>query len=116
MFWAAEATIGTPAVSFNSQSPFRKAQTSKLITKCAVLIDTADADTWISGINCPNCTGHNTFDNGLSSTATDAQILLSIGQLAGSVTGEVVSDIINIGGGHVSHDAYRLKEGALRGN
>jgi hypothetical protein len=40
MVWTLEATVGTPGVSFSSESPFRVAQTSKLITKCAVKMDT----------------------------------------------------------------------------
>ena len=106
MVWTLEATVGTPGVSFSSESPFRVAQTSKLITKCAVKMDTFSPDSYVGGVTCQTCSGHNLYDFTLSSTAKDMHKQATLDHINGPITGEVVSDTISIGGADVSHDAY----------
>ena len=106
MVWTVNAWVGTPGQSFSGQSPFRVAQTSKLIIKCTVQLDTMSPDSFLCGITCQTCSGHNLYDLFLSSTAEDQKKQGSLSHLNGPVNGDVVTDMINIGGGDVSHDAY----------
>jgi hypothetical protein len=106
LFFTLNVSIGTPPVAFPSQSPFQIAQTSKLITKYTVQIDSLVPDTWISGVDCTTCSTDQPYDFTLSSSAMNMNTQVTTNQVTGPVTGELVTDLINAGGGVVSHDAY----------
>ena len=103
MDWTAELTIGTPPTTFSSQSLFWVVQTSKLIIKCAVGLDTLTSDLFVSGVNCTTCLGHNFFNITNSSTLSDENVTAAVMLGGGSVTGDVVHDVVIIGGLEVSH-------------
>ena len=103
MNWAAELTIGTPPITFSGQSLFWVVQTSKLIIKCAVGLDTLTATTFVSGVNCTTCLGHNLFNKSNSSTVFDENVNATVALGGGNITGDVVRDVVTMGGFEVSH-------------
>ena len=106
--WTVDVTVGTPGITIPSKSLFQVARTSKLITKCAVQLDSFSSDTWVSGTSCLTCFEHTRYDITRSSTAKDLHNQSTLTQLIsnGPVTGETVSDVMAVGPNAVSHDAY----------
>ena len=79
--------------------------------KCPVQFDTEHPDIFISSPSCPTCSEHKLYDPSLSSTSVDKNTqVTSVRFGPGTVDGGVVSDVIFIGGGMVSHGTYPLKE------
>ena len=105
ILWTLDVTVGSPGSVFSGQSPFQVAQTSKLIIKCAVHLDTSTPDMFLCGTSCLTCFEHKRYNITLSSTAKDMKNQTTLHGLIGPVTGEIVSDMISAGGATVSHNA-----------
>jgi hypothetical protein len=95
-------SAGTPPRSYNSQSPFRAAQKSKLTRKCAVQF-TTQADTFFFDPTCQTCKGHNFYDITISSTAKSLGSTATLNINGNAVSGNVATDTFSIFGFEVSH-------------
>ena len=109
--WTVGVNVGTPPVEYNRQSPFRVAQTSKLITKCAVQLDTFSTNIFLCGVSCLTCFEHKRYDPSQSSTSSipaGMEPPATVNFSLGSVTGDAIIDSIAIGTDgrvNVSHGA-----------
>jgi hypothetical protein len=110
MVWTGDIEVGTPPQAFPGQLLFRVAQTSKLITKCAVVFDTYTPDIFIPGDSCLNCGANSFYDTSTSSTGKNLNSMPTVNFGVGTVDGSVVSDNVSVAGFEVSH---WLKEDAL---
>jgi hypothetical protein len=110
LVWTGDIQVGTPPQTFPGQLLFRVAQTSKLITKYAVVFDTFTPDMFIPGDACMNCDANSFYDTSTSSTGTNLNQVITASFGVGTVSGNIVSDNISVAGLEVSH---WLKEDAL---
>ena len=106
LLWTALVTVGEPqdGLFFQGQSPFRVLQALKLITKCAVQLDTSTSDTFLCGVLCLTCYEKKRYDYTLSTTANNTKKQGTLNGFVGLVTGDIVTDLMNPGGTGVSHD------------
>ena len=115
--WTGNIGVGNPSQSIKGQSLFfgqrRRCQTSKLITKCAVVFDTLFADMFVLGDGCSACANMNLdlYDIGSSTTAVDQHQSITDFFDLGIISGDLVMEDVNVAGFQVSHSAYWSKEG-----
>ena len=81
---------------------FEVAQSSKLITYCAVDFDTGSAEIFLFGPSCQSCHGHNIYDPSQSSTAKDLRQTGNLTYDGGNVVGNLFADTVSVGGFEVS--------------
>jgi Eukaryotic aspartyl protease len=103
LVWTGDITVGTPPQTFRGQLLFRVAQTSKLITKCAVVFDTFTPDMFIPGDACLTCGANSFYDTSTSSTGINLQSMTNVDFSVGTVDGNVVADNVSVVGFQVSH-------------
>ena len=77
-------------------------QTLKLIIKCAVGLDTLTATTFVFGVDCSSCEGVEFFEKSKSSTVVDLNVTAAVMLGGVNVTGDVVRDVLTMGGFEVS--------------
>ena len=102
---------GSPPKPYSGQSLYLVTQSSKLITECAVCLDTTIPDMFLGGNSCSTCSGKNRYDISISSTGTpvgSSSTTVNFG--LGAVDGSVVKDSVFLGGSKVSHRSYWSKE------
>lgn len=116
--WTGNVAVGSSYQIMKGQSLFfghrRQRQTSKLITKCAVVFDTVFADTYLVGSGCSECENYNSDYYNFNSSATAVnykQIITSTFFDLGYVSGYLIMDDLRLGDFQVSHSAYWSKEG-----
>ena len=112
--------VGTPRKTYTGWSLFRVTQTSKLITECAVSLDSTTPDMLLGGNSnvCSTCFGQHRYDASISSSAiVDTNRTSTTANFGlGEVTGSVVGDTVYVDGNKVSHRSYWSKELTLMGN
>jgi len=72
---------------------------------------------YLDGLSCPTltCHGKNLYDITASSTGKNLSLTTTADFSLGTVTGSLITDEVSVSGNTVSHCAYWLKDGALRG-
>ena len=116
MLVTADIAVGSPARAYTGQSLFPVEQASKLIKECTVTLDMTTPDMFLSDRSCSNCLGKNRYDISVSSTGTPVRSNTTVNFGSGKVDGQVITDIVSVGGNSVSHGVYWSKELTLMGN